>query len=142
MFPVSAFLVLLAVLFWGWFPGGVAMFAFLFGLFSLLWLISPIVTGLWLGRRLVALTESLEGDLVSLMVGIVVIVLAGRLLGAIPCIGQFAYLVVYLLSFSLAIGGWLLARMQQEPADSAGQTDQNVIEMDASLRRRKRHGNQ
>ena len=113
--PVSAFLVLLAVLFWGWFPGGVTVSAFLFGLIALLWLLSPIVSGLWLGRRLVALTESIEGDLVALFTGIVAIVLVTRLFGVIPCFGTFVYFMFYLLSFSLAIGGWILSRYQLEP---------------------------
>ena len=108
--PVTAALVFLVVLFWGWFPGGAAVFAFSFGLFSLAWLFSPLVSGLWLGRRLFALTHTLRGDLYALLAGSTLIVLAGRLLSAIPCVGGLMYWMLFLLSFALAAGGIVLAR--------------------------------
>lgn len=108
--PVSAALVFLAVLFWGWFPGGVVMFAFVFGLFALLWLFSPVVVGLWIGRKLTAAMGTMQGDLPSLLVGVVAIVLVGRVLQLVPCLGDLAYRAIYLASFALAVGSWLLAR--------------------------------
>jgi cytoskeletal protein CcmA (bactofilin family) len=108
--PLSGALVLLAVLIWGWFPGGVVMAAFLFGLFALIWLISPLVTGLWLGRRLARVSGWGLGDLAALLLGLVLIVLLGRVLALIPCVGSLAYWVLYLLSFALAVGAWVLAR--------------------------------
>jgi cytoskeletal protein CcmA (bactofilin family) len=112
VFPVSAALVFLAVLFWGWFPGGVAMLTFLFGLFALLWLFSPVVTGLWLGRKLANATGRELGNLATIFLGVAVIVLVGRLLTFIPFLGELAFRAVYLLSFALAVGAWILARRQ------------------------------
>lgn len=108
--PVSAALVFLAVLFWGWFPGGFVMLGFTFGLFGLLWLFSPIVVGLWIGRKLTAGMDAARGDLPSLLIGVVAIVLLGRVLQLIPCVGELAYRAIYLVSFALAVGSWLLAR--------------------------------
>jgi hypothetical protein len=108
--PVSAALVFLAVLVWGWFPGGLVMFTFLFGLFGLVWLASPIVTGLWVGRAVTAAAGGVRGDLVNLLIGIVLIVVVARVLSWVPCVGVLAALGVYLLSFALAVGGWILAR--------------------------------
>jgi cytoskeletal protein CcmA (bactofilin family) len=114
--PLSAALVFLAGLFWGWFPGGVVTFAFLFGLFGLIWLISPVITGLWLGRKLFDLLGWRGGDLPALLTGIALIVLTARVLGQIPCAGALVYLVLYLLSFALAVGAWIVARRQSERA--------------------------
>ncbi len=108
--PVSAALVFLAVLFWGWFPGGIVTFAFLFGFFALIWIFSPLITGLWIGRRIGAATGAIHGNLAALLAGIVVIVLGGRVFAAIPCIGGLVYGVIYLLSFAFAVGGLIIAR--------------------------------
>lgn len=115
--PVAAALVFMVVLFWGWFPGGAAVFAFSFGLLSLAWLFSPILTGLWLGRRIFALTPTLSGDLYALLTGSGLIVLAGRMLSAVPCVGGLMHWLLFLLSFALAAGGILLAR--RAPAQEA-----------------------
>lgn len=108
--PVSAALVFLTVLFWGWFPGGVAMLTFLFGLVTLVWLFSPVVTGLWIGRKLAAATGVVKGDLPALLLGIVVIVLVARLLTFVPFLGELAFRALYLLSFALAVGAWIVAQ--------------------------------
>ncbi|MCC6456745.1 MAG: polymer-forming cytoskeletal protein [Caldilineaceae bacterium] len=116
--PVAAALTFLAVIFWGWFPGAVIMLTFIFGLAALVWLLSPVITGLWVGRKLAQATGVVEGDLPSLLLGILVIVLVGRLLTVIPCIGDLAFQLIYLASFALAVGSWFLARRNpaQPPA--------------------------
>lgn len=117
--PLSAALVFLAVLFWGWFWGGAAAFTFVFGFFTLAWVLSPTVTGLWLGRWLLAHANFQRGDLYAVLAGVTVIVLTGRVLGAIPCVGVMAYGIVYLLSFALAAGGILLSLRKTSPAAEA-----------------------
>jgi hypothetical protein len=112
--PVSAALVFLAVVIWGWFPGGVVMFTLLFGLFGLIWLVSPLVTGLWVGRKLAGATGAVRGELAALLLGVVVIVLVARLLALVPCVGGLAAWAIYLLSFALAVGGWLGARRRRD----------------------------
>jgi hypothetical protein len=116
--PVAAALTFLAVIFWGWFPGAVIMLTFIFGLAALVWLLSPVITGLWVGRKLAQATGVVEGDLPSLLLGIMVIVLVGRLLTVVPCIGDLAFQLIYLASFALAVGSWFLARRNptQPPA--------------------------
>ena len=117
-FPVSAALAFLAGLFWGWFPGAVAVFAFTFGLFTLAWIFSPIVAGYWLGRHLLTLFRAPQHDLYALLLGSGVIVLVARLVSAIPCIGGLIHWLIYLAAFALAAGGILLARGMpaEEPA--------------------------
>jgi hypothetical protein len=63
-------------------------------------------------------TGVVEGDLPSLLLGIMVIVLVGRLLTVVPCIGDLAFQLIYLASFALAVGSWFLARRNptQPPA--------------------------
>jgi hypothetical protein len=98
----SALLVFLMVVFWGWFPG-IALGLFLFGGLALLWFLSPLVTGLWIGRLLNKFRkQSDEANLPILLAGVLLLVLLGRL----PYIGWF----VYLLSFVLALGGVVLMR--------------------------------
>ena len=108
--PLSVALVFVLVSFWGWFPGGVAMFAFLFGLLALLWFFSPLITGLWVGRRVAALTHIPLDPLPTLLIGVVVIVLVGRILAAVPFIGEFTYRVLYLISLAFALGGLILSQ--------------------------------
>jgi hypothetical protein len=108
--PVAAALTFLAGLFWGWLLGSAIMLLFIFGLVALLWLLSPIVTGLWVGRKLAHLTGGVDGELPRLLVGIAIIVLVARLLTVIPCVGDLAYLMIYLVSFALMVGSWILAR--------------------------------
>jgi cytoskeletal protein CcmA (bactofilin family) len=103
----SALLVFAVILFWGWFPG-IAMGLFLFGLLSLAWFLSPLVTGMWLGRWLASLLGRDMGQTPALMLGIVLLVILGRL----PFIGWF----IYLLSFILAVGGLVRMRVASRRA--------------------------
>jgi hypothetical protein len=113
--PIAAALAFLGWLFWGWFPGSVVMVSFVFGVVALLWLISPIFVGLWVGRKLAQATGALDGELPRLLVGIAVIVLVGRLLTVIPCIGDLAFQMIYLASFVLTVGSWIIARRRPQP---------------------------
>jgi hypothetical protein len=98
-FPLlSALLVMLVWIFWGIFPALVT-FTFLFGTLALLWFFSPLVTGFWLGRRIVQRARRSTELLIMLLVGLLVIVILGR----IPFIGW----LVYLISFVFALGGLL-----------------------------------
>lgn len=116
--PVAAALTFLGVLFWGWFPGGAIMLTFVFSLAAFVWLFSPVVTGLWVGRKLAELTGAAKGELPQLLLGIAAIVLVGRLLTVVPCIGDLAFQVVFLGSFALTVGSWFVAKRRppQAPA--------------------------
>jgi hypothetical protein len=94
-------LVLLVILFWGWLPG-IMMGLFLLGTLALIWFLSPLVTGLWLGRQL-NLTFGHAPDYLPLLLGGILLL---ALLGRIPILGWF----VYLISFLFALGGLVLAR--------------------------------
>jgi cytoskeletal protein CcmA (bactofilin family) len=93
---LSAVTVILIWIFWGWFSA-VIMFTFLFGTLSLLWFFSPLVTGLWLGRRIMAQGDGNASLQMALLVGVLLIVILGR----VPLLGW----VVYLISFVFALGG-------------------------------------
>lgn len=116
--PLAFALVFLSILIWGWFPGGLVMAAMLFGLVGVIWLISPALTGLWLGRKLGEMTGTVQGDLPAMLLGIALIVLVGRLLALVPCVGELAYRVIYLLSFVLAVGSWLLVQRRKRVPQS------------------------
>lgn len=108
---LSAVMVILIWLFWGWFPA-LIMFAFLFGALSLLWFFSPLVTGLWLGGRIMAQGDGSSTLPISLLVGVVIIVILGR----VPLLGW----VVYLISFIFALGGLIqLARRRHVASPTA-----------------------
>ncbi|MBX3049851.1 MAG: hypothetical protein KF753_00180 [Caldilineaceae bacterium] len=107
---VSTLLVVLLWIFWGTFPALVMAF-FLIGGLALIWLFSPLITGLWLGQRILG-QAGREGTLtVALLVGVLLIVIVGR----VPIVGW----LVYFLSFALALGGILRSR-QSNLADSPG----------------------
>jgi cytoskeletal protein CcmA (bactofilin family) len=106
---LSALLIFLMVLFWGWFQG-ILLFFFLFSILALIWNLSPLVTGFWLGWRILQAMDREMSGVVTLLIGVGVLVLLGR----IPVFGLF----VYLLSFILALGGLFLARASQESAPS------------------------
>ena len=94
----SIILVAFTWTFWGVFPG-IVMFVFLFASSALVWFLSPLLTGYWLGE---IIGERLGGDrspLLLLLTGALLIVILGR----IPFLGW----LVYLLSFVLALGGLL-----------------------------------
>lgn len=109
--PVSAALVGLALLFGGVFPG-VVLFIFLIGAVLLLWLLSPLLTGLWVGQKLVAFTGRWTNELGALLIGVLAIVLVARLFSVIPCVGAVVAGLIYLLSFALALGSLIVSRRQ------------------------------
>ena len=94
----SIILVAFTWAFWGVFPA-IATFVFLGASSALVWFLSPLLTGFWLGE---IIGERLGGDrspLLLLLLGALLIVFLGR----IPFLGW----LVYLLSFVLALGGLL-----------------------------------
>jgi hypothetical protein len=97
----SAALMFVMVLFWGWFPGVVLGLA-LFGVLAMLWFLSPLITGLWLGRRLATALGREANDLAALLGGVLLLALLGRL----PFVGW----LVSLVSFVLALGALIVAR--------------------------------
>ena len=115
--PVLFILVGLAWLFWGFFPGALATAMFLLGVLGVIWFISPAFTGLWLGRRLFAGQAS---DLLKLVLGVLVVVLAIRVVEWIPFAGGFIAWLLLLLSFSFAAGGMILGMRGGEPAATPG----------------------
>lgn len=113
MIPVSALLVALFAVFWGFFPAGLAMLFFLFGLLSLIWVFSPMAPGLWLGR---AISRRRWGDLPALLVGMLAIALLARLVAWVPCTGALVAFFIYLICFSFTAGGFYLVRRQRVAA--------------------------
>ena len=91
-------LVLAMGVFWGWFPAVLLAAALLAG-FGLLWFLSPLVTGVWLGRRLGPLLGRGTDGLPVLVGGVLLLVVIGQL-------PRFGWLV-YLVSFLLALGGMI-----------------------------------
>jgi cytoskeletal protein CcmA (bactofilin family) len=106
--PLTAALVFVAVLFWGWFPGGISMLTFGFGLLSLAWIFSPLITGYWLGHMLAEATNRSLRGLPATILGIVLIVLTARLVGLVPCAGELLLRLIYLMSSALSAGALLL----------------------------------
>lgn len=98
---LSALLVFAVILFFGWAPG-VAMFLFLFTALSLIWVLSPLITGPWLGYLFGRLIGREFTGLAALLIGVAAILL----LGLVPVLGW----LVYLFSFIFAIGGIILAQ--------------------------------
>ena len=109
----SLILVAFTWAFWGVLPA-IAMFIFLVASSALVWFLSPLLTGYWLGEKI---GERLGGDyspLLLLSMGALLIVVLGRL----PVLGW----LVYLLSFLLALGGLLrsgAAAAGDRPAETA-----------------------
>jgi len=114
--PVTAALVALTGLFGGIFPA-LVLGLFIAGVVLLLWLLSPLLTGLWLGRRLATQTQRFSGTLPALLIGSLLIVLVTRLIGVIPCVGAVVVALIYLLSFALALGGIIVSRRQPTVSD-------------------------
>ncbi len=84
--------------FWGALPG-IAMFIFLVASSALVWFLSPLLTGYWLGEKIGQRLDGEYSPLLLLLIGALLIVVLGR----IPFLGW----LVYLLSFLLALGGLL-----------------------------------
>lgn len=110
--PAIGLIVLSAWLFWGAVAGGLAFALFLFGLLGVLWIVSPVFTGLWLGRRLL----SNAGELLAAMVGILVLLLVVRAVEWLPIAGGFAAWLLLLFSFAYAVGAMILALSSEEKA--------------------------
>ena len=78
-FPLaSLLLVLLMGLFAGWFPG-LVLGVFLFSTMAMIWLLSPLVTGMWLGQRLAPILGRERGNTIALLAGVLLIVVLTRL---------------------------------------------------------------
>ncbi len=91
----TAVLAALMAIFWNWFPA-LLLVVFIFTGFGLLWFLSPLITGIWLGRQVnLRMGRAPEQWLMQLL-GVVLIALIGR----VPIVG----IVIYLLSFVLAVG--------------------------------------
>ncbi len=104
---LSILLVVLVWIFWGTFSA-LTMAFFLLGSLALVWMLSPLVTGLWLGQRIVERAGRQTTLTFALLVGVLLIVIIGR----VPFVGW----LVYLISFALALGGVLRSR-RSAPAE-------------------------
>lgn len=115
--PLASFvLVALVWAFFGVGPGLVLLLA-LFGVLSLVWIFSPLVTGYWIGRMfgLEALTSTLAG------VAVLVILIQ------VPFIGWLIALLSFLFAFGAVLlmwtnqgGGEKAAVIQEKPIPAAG----------------------
>lgn len=106
--PLAGVSVVLSAIFWGWL-GGLLAATFLFGAIGLLWFLSPLLAGAWIGRWLAG-RGYVASALPALVAGVLVIVLLARLVSLVPCFGPLTVSVIYLLSYALALGGLILAR--------------------------------
>lgn len=101
----TALLALLMASFWSWFPA-VLLVLFIVTGFGLLWFLSPLITGVWLGRWANArLGRAPESRAVQLLAIVLV-----ALLGQLPSVG----VLVYLVSFVLAVGALAAPRRPAE----------------------------
>lgn len=98
--PLASCLFLVVALLFG-LHTPVFLSVFLISVLVLLFTWSPLITGMWVGRRLLRLGPSEPGTLKALLLGVVVIALVGR----IPVVGWVAYFG----SFLFALGGIVLA---------------------------------
>jgi len=104
--PAILALAGLAWLFWGFFPGALATAMVLFGVLGVLWFLSPLFTGLWVGSRLVGGRGS---ELLQVVLGVLLVLLLVRVAEWIPVVGGFMAWLLLLLSFSYAGGAIVLA---------------------------------
>jgi cytoskeletal protein CcmA (bactofilin family) len=96
----SALLVALLWSFWGW-TSGILMLGFLFTGLSLFWLLSPLVSGMWLGRLIARQLDRDFGTLGTLMAGVALIMIAA----AVPLLGW----LIYFVSFIMVLGAIIVA---------------------------------
>lgn len=111
--PVILVLIGLAWLFWGFVGGGLAVAFLLFGLLGVLWFVSPAITGLWLGRRILSPQTS---DLLALVIGVLIVLLGIRVVEWAPLVGGFLAWLLLMASFAYAIGGILLGLRGEDVA--------------------------
>ncbi|NJN19094.1 MAG: hypothetical protein HC822_24000 [Oscillochloris sp.] len=106
---LSALLVFVMVLFWGWFPG-ITLLLFLFAGLTTIWYLSPLISGLWLGRLILQQMGRDDSAMVALALGAAIILL----LSLIPFLGW----LVALTSFILTLGSLAFSRrpVAVEPA--------------------------
>ncbi|MCB9161383.1 MAG: hypothetical protein H6644_16335 [Caldilineaceae bacterium] len=106
--PLSAGLILLAVLFWNWFPGGAAMLALTFGAWTWLWLLSPLFVGyalsIWLHAR-----DVIDWDArwTALALAALIAIVA-RILGLVPFVGAVSAGLVYVITLAFTVGALAL----------------------------------
>ncbi len=112
--PLTMILVLLAWLFWGVFPGAMAVAFFLLGLGGLVWMFSPAIAGFWLGQMLLRENSS---KLLQLFVGGAIILLVARAAGWIPIVGGWLGWLVLLCSWVLAVGAIITFYRQHRVGD-------------------------
>jgi len=104
--PVILLAAGLAWLFWGFGGGGLAFAFFLFGLLGVLWIVSPVFVGVWLGRRLL---HDNAGDLLAMVVGVLVFLLLLRAFEWLPVAGGLATWLLQVFTFAYVVGAMLLA---------------------------------
>ncbi len=117
-------LLLLPGITWALFgtPLAIAVFAFLFVGWFLCWFLSPIVSGRNLATYLQPNLPGEQTAYVGELVGVLLIVLVGRL-GTMPLAGPEGLDIllsvlgglVVTLSYVLAVGGWIQSRVQPKP---------------------------
>ena len=112
--PLTMILVLLAWLFWGVFPGAMAVAFFLLGLGGLVWMFSPAIAGFWLGQLLLRENSS---KLLQLFVGGAIILLVAWAAGWIPIVGGWLGWLVLLCSWVLAAGAIITFYRQHRVGD-------------------------
>jgi hypothetical protein len=115
--PLTTVLVLLAWLFWGVFPGAIAVAFFLIGAGGILWMFSPVVAGFWLGQMLLHGNSS---KLLQLFIGGAIILLVARAVRWIPIVGGWIGWLVLMCSWVLAVGAIITFYRQRRTGDDAG----------------------
>jgi cytoskeletal protein CcmA (bactofilin family) len=108
--PLTMVLVLLAWLFWGVFPGGMAVTFFMIGFWGIVWLFSPIITGFWLGQTLLPNTT---GSMVQAFVGATVILIVARAAEWVPLVGGLIGWLILLASFAFGVGAMIVYYRQR-----------------------------
>lgn len=96
---LSGLLVFAMAVLWGFLPAMV-LFLFLFSGLTLIWVLSPLITGLWIGRLVARSAGQQLGDLATLMLGVAII----AAIALIPFLGW----PVYFVSFIMTLGALLL----------------------------------
>ena len=124
--PLSAGLIFLAVLFWNWFPGGVAMLALTFGAWTWLWLLSPLFVGyglsIWLHARDVV---DWDARWTALALAALIVIVA-RILGLVPFVGSVSAWLVYVVTLAFTVGA--LALLSRVAMNDDGVIDDGVID--------------
>lgn len=115
--PVILLATVLAWLFWG-FGSGLTVAFFLFGLIGVFWIVSQVLIGLWVGRRLL----SHSGDMLAIVVGVLILLLVVRAVEWLPIAGAFVGWLLLLFSFAYAAGALILTLGGKDAPPSAAMT--------------------